>query len=98
MASIGEQFRRFVASVEAGFALPKVRQARLLRPRYPRMIAGVCSGLAEYFGWDMSLLRVLVVVLAAASLGLVVVGYAAAWVLIPEGQYALEASARTSGS
>ena len=26
-----------------------------------RMIAGVCSGIAEYFGWDITLVRILYV-------------------------------------
>ena len=32
---------------------------QLMRPRYPRVIAGVCSGFALHYGWDVSLVRVI---------------------------------------
>jgi phage shock protein PspC (stress-responsive transcriptional regulator) len=32
-----------------------------------RMIAGVCGGLAEYFGWDVTTVRVLYVLLSVIS-------------------------------
>ena len=41
---------------------------QLTRPRYPRMIAGVCSGFALHYGWDLSLVRV-IAVLALIVLG-----------------------------
>jgi phage shock protein C len=50
------------------------------------MIAGVCAGLAEHFGLDPTLLRVvyvLVSVFSAAFPGLAV--YIVLWVVIPEG-------------
>ena len=31
---------------------------KLTRSRKERMIAGVCGGLAEYFGWDPTLVRI----------------------------------------
>ena len=90
---------RFVENLESAFVFPKGRGGRLVRPRFPRKIAGVCSGLAEYFCWNVTLLRVLVVVLAVASTGFMVLAYAAAWVLVPEGPYSLaERSAGTSPS
>jgi phage shock protein C len=61
----------------------------LIRPRHSRMIAGVCSGIAAYFGWDLSVLRILVVVFTVATSGFLIIGYVAGWVLIPEGSFAL---------
>lgn len=49
------------------------------------MLAGVCGGIAEYFGLDPSLVRiayVLVSVLSAAFPGLLV--YIILWIVIPE--------------
>ena len=49
------------------------------------MIAGVCSGIAEYFGWDIALTRVgfvVVSVLSTAFPGILV--YIAAALIIPE--------------
>lgn len=56
----------------------------LLRTRQGRAIAGVCAGLARTYGWDIHLVRVLAVVAALFSGGLVAVAYLAAWVGIPE--------------
>ena len=49
------------------------------------MIAGVCGGLAEWLGWDPTLVRILFVlvsVLSAAFPGMLV--YLVLWVLMPE--------------
>lgn len=59
---------------------------RLTRSRTNRMIAGVVGGVAQYLGWDVTLLRivfVLVSVLSAAFPGIVV--YLVLWLLMPEG-------------
>ncbi len=48
------------------------------------MVAGVCSGLARYFGWDVTMVRVLVAVLCVISGGTGVLAYLAMWALIPE--------------
>jgi phage shock protein PspC (stress-responsive transcriptional regulator) len=55
----------------------------LYRPVHDRMLAGVASGLARYFGVDVLLVRIALVVLACVGgIGLAV--YLAGWVLIPE--------------
>ena len=51
----------------------------------PRVVGGVCSGVAAHTGWDMSLVRVLTV-LAAFFIPLVPLAYALAWLLLPEAQ------------
>jgi phage shock protein C len=59
----------------------------LRRSRTNRQIAGVMGGLAEYFGIDPTLLRVIYVVgsiVSAAFPGLLV--YLLLWLLIPEGE------------
>lgn len=48
-----------------------------------RAIGGVCSGIAARQGWDLSLVRVLVVV-AAFCMPVVAIGYGLAWLLLPE--------------
>lgn len=57
---------------------------RLTRRRDDRMIAGVCSGVADYVGMDPTLVRLLTVVAAIFSVGAVAVAYIAAWILMPE--------------
>ena len=59
---------------------------RLTRSRSQGIIGGVCAGLAEYFGVDVVLVRLLFVILsiAGAVIGGVIV-YVAAWFIMPEG-------------
>lgn len=62
-------------------------RAPLRRPRSRAMVAGVVAGLADYFGLDVTLARVLYVLLAvisAAFPGLLV--YVILWAVIPEGE------------
>jgi phage shock protein C len=56
----------------------------LVRPRKGRMVAGVCAGLAEYFGMDVTLIRVIVAVVAVITGGAGILAYLVAWVIIPE--------------
>jgi phage shock protein C len=56
----------------------------LARSRKGRMVAGVCAGLAEYFGIDVTLVRVIVAVIAVITGGVGVLAYLAAWAIIPE--------------
>ena len=58
---------------------------QLKRSNKNRMIAGVCGGLAEYFGMDPTVVRiiyVLVSILSAAFPGILV--YLILWVVIPQ--------------
>lgn len=54
-----------------------------IRSRSQRMLAGVCGGIAEYFGVDANLVRVAAVVGAFLSFGTVPLIYVAAWMLMP---------------
>jgi phage shock protein C len=56
-----------------------------LRRSRRRLIGGVCGGLAEWLGWDPTLVRILYVavsVLSVAFPGIVV--YVILWVIVPE--------------
>jgi len=57
---------------------------RLVRTRDGRIVAGVCSGLGEYFGIDANLIRVIVAILTVFTVGTGALAYLAAWVVIPE--------------
>lgn len=58
---------------------------RLYRSRTHRAITGVLGGVAEYFGWDITLVRVLYVVVAFLTGGwLLLVAYIIASIAIPE--------------
>lgn len=57
---------------------------RLIRSRAERKIAGVCSGLAQYFDLDVSLVRILCFFITLVS-GVFpgVVTYLLAWIIVP---------------
>jgi phage shock protein C len=82
-------FSQFTRELERIFTTVPRGTGKLIRPRHPRVIAGVCSGIAQHFGWDVAILRILVAVFTIATSGFLILAYAAAWVIIPEGQYAL---------
>ena len=57
----------------------------LRRSRRHRMVAGVCGGIAEWMGWDPTLVRVLYVVgsiLSVAFPGVLV--YIILWIIVPK--------------
>jgi phage shock protein PspC (stress-responsive transcriptional regulator) len=56
---------------------------RVYRSRTDRVIGGVCSGLAEYFNMDPTLMRIVFVVLIFAK-GIGLLAYIIGWILIPE--------------
>ena len=57
---------------------------RLVRRRDDRMVAGVCSGLAEHLGMDATLMRIIVVAAVVLTGGAALVAYLAAWILMPQ--------------
>jgi len=60
--------------------------AALRRPRQGRMMAGVVAGLADRFGLERTLARVLYVIVSIVSVafpGILV--YFLLWIIIPEG-------------
>jgi phage shock protein C len=57
---------------------------RLVRRTDDRMVAGVCSGIADYTGVDVTVVRLAAVVGAILGLGSLVVAYVVAWLLMPE--------------
>jgi phage shock protein C len=64
------------------------RTPRLTRSRDNRMIAGICAGFAQHYGWDLNLVRI-VTVLIVLMTGVGALAYLAAWVIIPEEPYAM---------
>ena len=57
----------------------------LFRSRKHRMIAGVCGGLAEWLGWDPTLVRVLYIVVSIISVAFPgMLTYVILWAVMPE--------------
>jgi phage shock protein C len=58
--------------------------ARLKKSRTDKMIAGVCGGIAEYLGWDSTLVRILYVILVFSSFGTMVLIYFILALIMPD--------------
>jgi phage shock protein PspC (stress-responsive transcriptional regulator) len=61
----------------------------LVRSRKGRMVAGICAGIADYSGLDVTMVRLIVAVVSVITGGTGVLAYLAAWMIIPgEGENA----------
>jgi phage shock protein PspC (stress-responsive transcriptional regulator) len=69
-------------------------ESRIVRPENESMIAGVCSGIAIHFGWDIARVRKLFAVAACLTVGAVIPLYLAAWKLLPAASFALPPATR----
>lgn len=49
-----------------------------------KIIAGVCGGIAEWLGWDPTLVRILYVVLSVATAFSGVIAYLILWIVMPK--------------
>jgi phage shock protein C len=58
-------------------------QKRLFRSTKNVMVSGVCGGIAEFFGIDPSIVRILWVVLSLASIGMGIIAYIACAIILP---------------
>jgi len=58
-------------------------EKRLHRSRTNRTIAGVCAGIADYFGWDPTLVRIAWIVLTFFG-GSGILIYFILWLVVPE--------------
>ncbi|MCH5186265.1 MAG: PspC domain-containing protein [Oscillospiraceae bacterium] len=56
---------------------------RLYKSRTDRKLGGVCGGLAEYFGIDSTIVR-LILVLAVVLFGTGILAYIIAWIIMPD--------------
>jgi phage shock protein C len=60
-----------------------IARKRLVRPRHGRKIAGVCLAFAEYFDIDVTVVRI-VWLLVSFMTGIGLLSYPIAWIVIPE--------------
>ncbi len=49
-----------------------------------KKVAGFCGGMAEYFGLDSTVVRLVYVLLTLFSMGFGVIFYLIAWMVVPE--------------
>lgn len=58
--------------------------ARLSKSRTDKMIAGVCGGIAQYLGWDSTIVRIIFVVLTILGWGSPVLLYFILALVMPD--------------
>lgn len=56
--------------------------AKLSLSSYNRVVGGVCGGIAEYFGWDATIIRILFAIAAIVGFGSPVIIYAVLWAVM----------------
>ena len=60
----------------------------LARSRRHRMLGGVCGGIADWLGWDPTLVRVLYIVGSLVSVAFPgMLAYVILWLIMPEAEY-----------
>ncbi|MBR4433984.1 MAG: PspC domain-containing protein [Bacteroidaceae bacterium] len=59
-------------------------QGRLTRSQNNKWIAGICGGIAEYFGWNAELLRLVWVVLTVSTMFCGGIIYLILWLIMPQ--------------
>jgi phage shock protein C len=65
-------------------------RTKLVRPRLGRKIAGVCLGFSEYFDLDVTLVRVVWLIVSCTTV-IGMISYPIAWVIMPEEPFLLPA-------
>ena len=60
------------------------KHKKLYRNTKNKMIAGVCSGIADYFDADPTIVRLIWAFGTIISVGLGILAYLVAWIIVPE--------------
>jgi phage shock protein PspC (stress-responsive transcriptional regulator) len=60
------------------------KHKKLHRSKKERMIAGVCGGIGEYFDADPTIVRLIWAIGTLISVGLGLIAYLIAWIIVPE--------------
>ena len=71
-----------ILPVEESYMIEESGKKKLYRSRMNKVIGGVCSGLAKYLDWDISIIR-LIFVFLVISAGTGVLFYIVLWAIIP---------------
>lgn len=58
--------------------------AKLRKSRTDKMIAGVCGGIANYLGWDSTIVRIIFLILVFSSVGTMVLFYFILALIMPD--------------
>ncbi len=57
---------------------------RLYRSKKERLLGGVCGGIGKYSDVDPTVIRLIWIVLTLLSVGIGIIAYIIAWIIVPE--------------
>lgn len=63
---------------------PTMAAKQLYRSRNNRVITGLCGGIADYFGWDATLVRIGAVILEFMTASLITIPYLILAIVVPK--------------
>ena len=89
-ASASASDARGAASATADADRCKTGRRRLFPNPDGQLLGGVISGMAAYMGWDVTLLRLLLLVILVCGYGTLVPVYIVCWLIIPEARTAAD--------
>jgi phage shock protein PspC (stress-responsive transcriptional regulator) len=74
-----------IAKFEPSFILKNLFMAadKRLKRSSDKMVAGVCGGIAEFLGWDSTLVRVGYILLSIFTIFSGVIAYLVLWIVMP---------------
>lgn len=58
--------------------------SKLRKSRYDKMLAGVCGGIAQFLGWNSTLIRILYVLFVFFSFGTAILVYFVLALIMPD--------------
>ncbi len=76
----------------------KRKRGELYRNTEQGKIAGVCAGIADYFGWETWLVRILVVSGVLFGMPFLILGYIAAWFILDKSPELVKSTIEMSDS
>ena len=82
----GEKEEEAPEEKNAGYREEEYAQTKKKFYRNPgdKMLAGLCSGVAAYFGWNVTAVRIIAVILALATQLVIIPVYLILWLVFPE--------------
>ena len=91
----GSKYCQHCGAAQKPLTPPPGPQRPFRRSRKNKMIAGVCAGMADYFGVDLVLVRLIWVLVTFFS-GIGIIPYLICWLVVPYAEEAAPAPAPTA--
>ena len=75
---------------EAGAQEPRKVSRRFFRNPDDKMLGGVAGGMAAYFGWDVTVVRLVFIIVLLFGYSVILPTYLICWIVVPEAKTAAE--------